>query len=74
MVWNKEGRGEISGTHGGEYRIATVLWNVASCCLVAVVIEAARTSETYVNLYQTTRRNIPVDSRLQGKTWLWTVN
>jgi hypothetical protein len=31
-------------------------------CLIALMIEAACTSETSVNLHQTTRRNIPEDS------------
>jgi hypothetical protein len=37
------------------------------------MMEAARTSETSVNFYQTTRRNIPEDSHLQ-RIWnfpLW---
>jgi hypothetical protein len=33
--------------------------------LIALMMEAANTSETSVNLYQTTRRNIPEDSHLQ---------
>jgi hypothetical protein len=31
---------------------------------IALMMEAASTSETLVNLYQTTRRNIPEDSHL----------
>jgi hypothetical protein len=49
-----------------------VFWDVAPCTVVASVIrvialmmEAASTSETLVNLYQTTRRNNPEDSHLQ---------
>jgi hypothetical protein len=38
----------------------TVFWDD-----VAVMMEAAGTSETSVNFYQTTRRNIPEDSHLQ---------
>jgi hypothetical protein len=45
--------GEISGSHGGEY-----------IRLIALMMEAASTSETSVNFYQTTRRNIPEDSHL----------
>jgi hypothetical protein len=32
--------------------------------MIALMMEAARTSETSVNFYQTTRRNNPEDSRL----------
>jgi hypothetical protein len=32
--------------------------------LIALMMEAARTSETSVNFYQTTRRNNPEDSHL----------
>jgi hypothetical protein len=40
-----------------------VFWVVAPCSLViALMTEAARTSETSVNFYQTTRRNNPEDS------------
>jgi hypothetical protein len=33
--------------------------------LIALMMEAASTSETLVNFYQTTRRNNPEDSHLQ---------
>jgi hypothetical protein len=33
--------------------------------VIALMMEAVRTSETSVNLYQTTRHNIPDDSHLQ---------
>jgi hypothetical protein len=45
-----------------------VFWIVAPCILVevyqrvALMLEAARTSETQVNFYQTTRRYNPEDS------------
>jgi hypothetical protein len=39
-----------------------VFWVVAPCSLV----EAANTSETSVNFYETTRRNNPEDSHLRG--------
>jgi hypothetical protein len=39
-----------------------VLWVVA---LIALMMEAARTSETLVNFYQTTRRYNPEDSHLR---------
>jgi hypothetical protein len=35
--------------------------------LITVMIEAARTCETSVNFYQTTRCNIPQDSHLQSQ-------
>jgi hypothetical protein len=42
-----------------------VFWVVAPCSLVdALMMEAARTSETLVNFYQTTRRYNPEDSNL----------
>jgi hypothetical protein len=41
-----------------------------ACCLsyslIALMMEAASISESSVNFYQTTRRNIPEDSHLQG--------
>jgi hypothetical protein len=43
-----------------------VFWVVASCSVVEVylMMEAARTSETLVNFYETTRRYNPEDSHL----------
>jgi hypothetical protein len=35
--------------------------------LIALMMEAASTSETFVNLYQSAWRNIPEDSHLQNK-------
>jgi hypothetical protein len=53
----------------------TVFWDVAQCSLVQIdrrfrggIIEAVSTSETSVNFYQTTRRNIAEDSHLQCLT------
>jgi hypothetical protein len=43
----------------------TVFWDVAPSSvveLIAMMMEAESTSETSVNFYQTTRRNIPEDS------------
>jgi hypothetical protein len=34
--------------------------------VIALMMKAASTSETSVNFYQTTRRNIPEDSHLKG--------
>jgi hypothetical protein len=51
----------------------TVSWDVASCRLVevyrcfmaiALMMEVVSISETSINFYQTTRRNIPEDSHL----------
>jgi hypothetical protein len=42
-----------------------VLWIVVMCSLVvALMMEVARTSETLINFYQTTRRYNPEDSHL----------
>jgi hypothetical protein len=35
--------------------------------MIALMMEAASTSETSVNLYQTTRRNYPEDSHLHTR-------
>jgi hypothetical protein len=51
-----------------------VFWVVAPCSLVevyqraliALMMEAVRTSETFVNFYQTTRRYNPEDNHLQS--------
>jgi hypothetical protein len=37
----------------------------SACCLIALMTEAVRTSETSVNLYQTSRHKIPEDSYFQ---------
>jgi hypothetical protein len=50
----------------------TVFWDAAPCSrveaarglLIALMMEAASTSETSVNFYQTVRHNIPEDSHL----------
>jgi hypothetical protein len=47
----------------------TVFWVVGPCSLViALMMEAARTSETLVKFYQTTRRYNPEDSHLRTHT------
>jgi hypothetical protein len=54
-----------------------VFWVVAPCSLVlaawvliALMIEAARSSETFVNLYQITRRYNPEDSHLPNRRFI----
>jgi hypothetical protein len=42
-----------------------VFWVVAPCRAIALMMEAARTSETLVNFYQTTLCYNPEDSNLQ---------
>jgi hypothetical protein len=45
----------------------TVFWVVAPCNLIiALMMEAARISETLVKLYQTTRQYSPEDSHLHA--------
>jgi hypothetical protein len=44
-----------------------VFWVVAPSIIRALMIEAARTSETLVNFYQTTRRYNPEDNHLHYK-------
>jgi hypothetical protein len=39
---------------------------LAASIIIALMMEAVRTSETLVNFYQTTRCNNPEDSRLQN--------
>jgi hypothetical protein len=46
-----------------------VFWVVAPCSLV-LMMEAARTSETLVNFYQTTRSYNPEDSHLLMVFWV----
>jgi hypothetical protein len=48
-----------SGSHGGEYEDGCLL------TMIALMMEAASTSETSVIFYQTTRRNNPEDIHLQ---------
>jgi hypothetical protein len=47
-----------------------VFWVVASCSLIALMMEAASASETSVNFSQTPRRNTPEDSHLQIRLFL----
>jgi hypothetical protein len=39
----------------------------AASIIIALMMEAASTSETSVNFYQTTRRNIPEDNHLHTR-------
>jgi hypothetical protein len=49
-----------------KYKLS-VFWDAAPCSLaIALMMEAASTSETSVNFYQTSRCNIPEDSHLQS--------
>jgi hypothetical protein len=41
-----------------------ILLTLTLRAIIALMMEAASTSETSVNFYQTTRRNIPEDSHL----------
>jgi hypothetical protein len=41
---------------------------------IALMMEAARTSETLVNLYQTTRRYNPEDSHLRNYSFVTAMN
>jgi hypothetical protein len=50
--------GEISGSQGGEYEVQE--------SLIALILEEARTSETSVHVYLTTRQYIPEDSEPQS--------
>jgi hypothetical protein len=53
---------EISGSHCGEYEDVCLL----GCC--TLMMEAAGTSETSVNFYQTTLRSNPDDSHLHEQS------
>jgi hypothetical protein len=44
-----------------------VFWVVAQRSFIALMMEAASTSETSVNFYQTTRRNNPEGSHLHTR-------
>jgi hypothetical protein len=53
----------------------TVFWDIEPCSLVKVIalmMEAARTSETLVNFYQATRRYNPEDSHIRNYSLLQT--
>jgi hypothetical protein len=44
---------------------------VLAASTIRAMMEAASTSETWINFYQTTRRNTPEDSHLCHRTCLW---
>jgi hypothetical protein len=51
-----------------------VFWDICACCfhhqgdeIIALIMEAARTSETSVNIYLTTWQYIPEDSELHAR-------
>jgi hypothetical protein len=48
-----------------EYIDVSTYVNVMFLTAIALMMEAISTSETSVDIYQTTRRNIPEDSHLQ---------
>jgi hypothetical protein len=48
--------------HGLLSTKVAIFWVVGPCSLIALMMEAAITSETLVNFYQTTRRKNPEDS------------
>jgi hypothetical protein len=51
-------------TYGGEYEGDCLLGCLLAASIIRMMMEAASTSETSVNLYQTTRRNSSEDSHL----------
>jgi hypothetical protein len=55
----------ICGSHGGENEDGCPL-SSGQWVLIALMMEAVRTSETLVNFYQTTRRYNPDDSHLRN--------
>jgi hypothetical protein len=63
MVKKQVLQGEISGSNGGDYDDGCLL----GCCAVlsGLIMEAASTSETSVNVYHNTRRNNPEYSHFQ---------
>jgi hypothetical protein len=67
---------DISGFHGGENEDGCLLgccavWSSRSSPDVALMMEAASTTETSVNFYQTTRHNNPEDSHLHPQFMLF---
>jgi hypothetical protein len=72
---------EISGSHGGEYDVQIVFWDILPCKMIVdrryrgsyclhhqgLMMEAVYTSETSVNFNVTTIRYIPKDSKLHTR-------
>jgi hypothetical protein len=56
----------VWGSHGGECEDGRLLGCSAVQSLIALFLEAVQTSETLVNLFQSTRRYNPEDSHLLG--------
>jgi hypothetical protein len=60
---------EISSSHGGKYEAQNLLGCTAvfltECRFIALKMEAARTSETSVDIQLRTRQYIPQDSELR---------
>jgi len=52
-------------TDVSEARTASIIWT-----MIALMMEAVRTSETSVNIYLTTRQYIPEDSKLVSTSYL----
>jgi hypothetical protein len=50
-----------------DYDVSEVLASSIIRVMMALITEAASTSETSVNVYQTTRRNNPADSHLHTR-------
>jgi hypothetical protein len=55
---------------GGQSKVMkmAVFWDAAHNLFTALMMEAVSTSETSVNFYQTTWRNIPEDSHLYTRS------
>jgi hypothetical protein len=57
-----------------ELSVCLKVAQITRCLLIALMMEAASTSETSVNFYQSIPRNNPEDSHLQGFSWFtWTL-
>jgi hypothetical protein len=48
----------------------TVFWDIVQFSFIALMMEAVSTSETSVNFYETTQRNIPEGCHLYDKLTL----
>jgi hypothetical protein len=62
---------DFLGSHGGEYEDGCLLGCKPCGLLIALMMEAAGTSKTSINFYQTTRRNNSENSHLPcGQSYL----